>query len=186
MPACSAARTSLACSTALRGVGAQPVVGIVPVDEALDLLLRPVGDGGAEGGLGGGDALARGELRVPARHHRLGLVVEPAQQLALPAVPDAGPDGADVGDRQHQQQLQPLRALHDVGEVADGLGIADVAAEGDLAHQSGGARSSQATVSVSAALRPKRGHKRAGDARARRCEWSSLRPLAMSCRKAAT
>ena len=106
----------------------------MPVDEALDLLLRPIGDGGAERGLRCGDPLARGELRVAAGHHRLGLVVERAQQLALPAVPDAGADGADVGDGQHQQQLQALRALHDVGEVADGLGVADVAAEGDLAH----------------------------------------------------
>ena len=32
------------------------------------------------------------------------------------------------------KQLQPLRALHDVGKVADGLGIADVAAERHLAH----------------------------------------------------
>ena len=98
------------------------------------VLCRPVGDGGAEGLLRRGDALARGELGVPAGHHRLGLVVERAQQLALPAVPDAGADGADVGDGEHQQQLQALRALHDVGEVADGLGVADVAAEGDLAH----------------------------------------------------
>ena len=80
------------------------------------------------------DALAGPELRVPAGNQRFGLAVERAQQLAFPAVPDARSDRADVGDGQHQQQLEAFRALHDIGEVAHGLGITDVAAEGDLAH----------------------------------------------------
>ena len=48
-PPARRARTSLACSTALRVSVLQPVVGIVPLDEALDLLGGPIGDGGAEG-----------------------------------------------------------------------------------------------------------------------------------------
>ena len=44
---------------------------------------------------------------------------------------------------------------------------------------------SQATVSVSAALMPKRGQS-VRAMRAPTSEWSSVRPLAMSCRKAAT
>ena len=135
-PACSARAHELGVLDHLARVGPQPVVGIVPARRSA----RPPPRGQSataarKAAWARGDAVARGELRVAARHHRLGLVVEPAQQLALPAVPGAGPDGADVGHGQHQQQLQPLRALHDVGEVADGLGVADVAAEGDRAHQ---------------------------------------------------
>ena len=118
----------------LARLGAQPVVGIVARKEALHVLLGPVGDGGAKRLLGPRRALARGQLCVPARNQRLGLVVERAQKLALPAVPDAGPHRADVGDGEHQEQLEALRALHDVGEVAHGLGVADVAREGDPAH----------------------------------------------------
>ena len=33
------------------------------------------------------------------------------------------------------KQLQPLRALHHVGEIADGLGVGQIAALGDVAHR---------------------------------------------------
>ena len=81
------------------------------------------------------EAMAALDLRVAAGEQRLGLVIERAQQLALPAVPDAGADGADVGDGQQRQQLQPLRALHDLGEILAGLGVGQVAALGDVAHR---------------------------------------------------
>ena len=57
-----------------------------------------------------------------ARQHFLGRVVEIAQQRRLPGVPDRGPDGADVGDGQHQQQPQPLDRLHHLDEVVMVLG----------------------------------------------------------------
>ena len=147
---------NLACSTAFSR-RSQPVVGVVAIDIALDLGLRPVGEVCAECRLRGLDPVARADLRVAAGNDRLGLVVERAQELALPAVPDAGPDSADVGNGEHQQQLQTLGALHDVGEVADGLGIADVAA-GAILLIVRCCSISQATVSVSAGVRPKRGH----------------------------
>ena len=71
--------------------------------------------------------LAAVGLNAGAGKQRLGLMIERAQQLALPAVPDARADGADVGDGQHQQQLQALGRANDVREIADGLGIADIA-----------------------------------------------------------
>ena len=111
--------------------GFEPVIGVVPIDEALNSSFGQSADRHAECFLRCRDALARRKLRVPAGNQRLGLVVERAQQLALPAVPDARSNGADVGNGQHQQQLEAFRALHDIGEVADGLGVADVAAEGD-------------------------------------------------------
>src|SRR5690606_5089376 len=64
----------------------------------------------------------------------LRLPIELAQKLTLPAVPRAGADGADVGDRQQKQQFQPLRALYDRREVADRLGVSKIAAERDVAH----------------------------------------------------
>ena len=53
---------------------------------------------------------------MAAAEHDLGLPIERAQQLALPAVPDAGPDRANVADGEHEQHLQPLLRLHDRGE----------------------------------------------------------------------
>ena len=46
-----------------------------------------------------------------------------------------GPDGADVGHGQHQQQPQALHRLHRRSEGLDGLGIVDIALEGGVAHQ---------------------------------------------------
>ena len=184
-PSFSAPLQQLGVLDLARGVGAQPVIGIVAVDEALDLLWRPIGERPAQSLLGVGDALAALHLRMAARHERLGLVIERAQELALPAVPDAGSDGADVGDRQQQQQLQPLRALHDVGEVADGLGIGNVAALRDVAHHQvlldePGDRLRLGRASVRGAGQSLRAM------RAPTIEWSSFRPLPMSCRNAAT
>ena len=57
------------------------------------------------------------------------------KQLPLPVVPDAGADRANVDHGQHQQQPQPLRALHVRDEVLDRLGIGEVALERGLRQQ---------------------------------------------------
>ncbi len=62
-------------------------------------------------------------------------MIDLAQQARLPAVPDLGPDRADVGGGQHQEQLQPLGRLHLRREILDRLGIVDVALEGGVAHK---------------------------------------------------
>ena len=49
---------------------------------------------------------------MAARQHKLGLPIERAQQLALPAVPDAGANGANIAHGEHQQQAQALQRLH--------------------------------------------------------------------------
>ena len=46
-----------------------------------------------------------------------------------------GPDRLDVADGEDQQHLQPLEALHDGGEVEDGLAVVEVARLGGHAHQ---------------------------------------------------
>ena len=71
---------------------------------------------------------------MAAAKQGLGLEIERAQELALPAVPDPRPHRADVGDGEQQQQLQPLRALHQRGEIAHRLRIVEIAALRDLAH----------------------------------------------------
>ena len=70
-----------------------------------------------------------------ARHQLDRAVIELAQQRRLPAVPHLGAHGADIGDGEDEQQLQPLGRLHLRGEAADGLGIVDVELEGGAAHQ---------------------------------------------------
>ena len=67
---------------------------------------------GEEGILGFDDPLLAGEAQMISGKHRLGFMVEGPQQLALPAVPHAGSDGANVGDGEEQKQFQPLGRLH--------------------------------------------------------------------------
>ena len=113
-----------------RGVETQQVVGVGPVEEALDLLARPVGELGARRRARRlQPPLAVGQ-RAAAGHRRLGAVIQVAQQLALPAVPHVRPDGADVRHRQHQQQAQALRRADGGDEVLDGARVGDVAVEG--------------------------------------------------------
>ena len=47
------------------------------------------------------------QFREAAGQQQFGLVVEVAQQLPLPAVPDARPDAANVADGEDEQKLQP-------------------------------------------------------------------------------
>ena len=65
----------------------------------------------------------------------LGGIEQAAQQLPLPVVPGARPDRADVDNGQHQQQAQPLGALHRGDEILDRLGVGQVALEGGGRHQ---------------------------------------------------
>ena len=88
-----------------------------------------------------GERLLRGRDALPAaagigaRKRRVGLVIERAQELALPAVPDARPDRADVGGGHDQQQAQALGRLDHLGDVAHRLGIVGVALERGSAEQ---------------------------------------------------
>ena len=88
---------------------------------------RPVLELGAELGLRHRDALRAVDLGEAAGQHRLGLVIERAQELRLPAVPHAGADRADVGGGQDGEQLHALQRLHHGGEILDGLAVGQVA-----------------------------------------------------------
>ena len=88
----------------------------------------------AQLGLRHRDALGAVDLGEAAGQHRLGLVIERAQELRLPAVPDAGPDRADVGGGQDGEQLHALQRLHHGGEVLDGLAVGQVARLRDRRH----------------------------------------------------
>ena len=61
-------------------------------------------------------------------------MVEFAQKLALPAVPDTGADGADIADGEEEQEAQALGGLHRLDEVLHGLRVFEVALEGVAAH----------------------------------------------------
>ena len=123
----------------LARIGFEPVIRVVALDETINIRPRPVGGRRAQRRLGGGNAIARSKLRVAAGHHRLSLVIERAQQLALPAIPHGRSNGADVRYRKNQQQFEALRALHDVGEIADCLGVANIATEGERSSSRGAA-----------------------------------------------
>ena len=71
---------------------------------------------------------------MAAAEQGLGLEIEVAQELPLPTGPHPRPHGAEIGDGEHEQELQPLAALHEIGEVADGLRVVQVAALGEGAH----------------------------------------------------
>ena len=73
-----------------------------PLDVAA-LVLQPELEAGARPEHEALEQLGLGEA---AGEHRLGLVIERANELRLPAVPHAGPDRADIDDGQHRQQPQ--------------------------------------------------------------------------------
>ena len=106
----------------------------MPRDKPIDIACRPIGQVPPQLVLRARDAFAMANGRVTAGNDRLGLVVERAQQLPLPAVPRSGTDRTDIGNRQQQQQLQAFGALDDRGKVFDGLGIGNIAALGRVAH----------------------------------------------------
>src|SRR6266511_4284795 len=91
-------------------IGPQPIRRVVAVDEALEVLFRPDREALAQSILGAGYALGATQSRVAAAEQRLGLEIKRAQQLALPAGPHPRADGADVGDREQEEEFQPLAA----------------------------------------------------------------------------
>ena len=62
-------------------------------------------------------------------------VVQLAQQLALPAVPRARPDRANIDRGEDGELAQPFESLHFGDEILDRLGVGKVALEGGVAHQ---------------------------------------------------
>src|SRR6476620_11598260 len=93
----------------------------------LDFVGRPVRELRAQLVLGDPDARLALDARMAAGEDDLRLPEERAQELPLPAVPDAGADGADVGDGEDQEELQALQRLHRRGECRDGLAVGYVA-----------------------------------------------------------
>ncbi len=118
----------------LRKIDLEPIGRIVPRDIAVDLLGRPIGELVAELGLRHRDAARAVDLGEAAGQHRLGLVIERAQELRLPAVPHAGADRADVGGGQDGEELHALERLHDRAEILDRPAVGEVARLRDRRH----------------------------------------------------
>ena len=71
---------------------------------------------------------------MAAPQHDLGLPIESAQELAFPAVPHAGADGADVGNGEGDQHFEPFLRLDDRGQAFGGARVGDVAALRRVGH----------------------------------------------------
>ena len=110
-------------------------VCIVELARQLDETALVDAERGARCILLGDDAFAPAMLLVAQPQHLLGRFEQCAQQLALPAVPDARTHRADIDHGQHQQQFQALGALHHGGKIGDGLVIGEVALERGGRHQ---------------------------------------------------
>ena len=83
----------------------------------------------------GNDALAPTLLLMAQPQHFLGGLIEIAQQLSLPAVPDTRSHRANIHHGQAQQQAQPFGALHHIDEIEDCLIVRQIALEGGGRHQ---------------------------------------------------
>ncbi len=116
------------------GGEAQPVARVLTLDEGAHRLVRPAAQRLRERLLSGRDAFPAA-AGIGARKRRVGLVIQGAQELTLPAVPDAWPDRADVGGGHDQEQAQALGRLDHLGHVAHRLGIVGVALERGSAQQ---------------------------------------------------
>ncbi len=116
------------------GVEREPVAVGMAREIAVPGGFRPVAEMRGQGLLRLGDARLAVDRVIATLQHGLGFEIELAQQLRLPAVPDAGADGLDVDDGQDKEHFQPLGTLHQIGEVAHGARIGDVAALGDVGH----------------------------------------------------
>ena len=103
----------------LRQIDLEPIGRMMQRDIGVDLGRRPVAELGAELGLRHGHALRAVDLGKPAGQHRLGFVIERANELRLPAVPHPGPDRLDVGGGENGEQLEALDRLHRRAEVLD-------------------------------------------------------------------
>ena len=99
----------------LRQIDLEPIGRVMQRDIGVDLGRRPILELGPELGLGNGDALGAVDLGESAGEHRLGLVIERANELRLPAVPHARSDRLDVGGGEDGKQLHALDRLHDRG-----------------------------------------------------------------------
>ena len=97
-------------------------------------IASPAGQGGPGAvGLGAPRMLRRGVGPAPAERGLAG-GEEIAEQLALPAVPDAGTHGPDVRHGEDQEGAQAFGVLHDPDEVGHRPGIRHVPLLGEVRH----------------------------------------------------
>ena len=110
LPPSSAAAQEARMRDLVRQIDLQPVGRVVPRDIGVESLRSASPSSSARNSACAmRDALRAVDLGEAAGQHQLGLVVERAQQLRLPAVPDARADRPDVGDGQDEEQLQALQ-----------------------------------------------------------------------------
>ncbi len=99
-----------------RGLPLQPIGGIVARGVGVELRIGPARQRAAQSLLRRLDPRLAVHGGMAAAEHDLGLPIERAQKLALPAVPDAWTHGADVGCGEGKQHLQAFLGLHDLSQ----------------------------------------------------------------------
>ena len=117
------------------GQQALPVGGVMAPKFGADILCIPADQRLAQLALGLVLPAFAVDMFQPAFQRIGGLPIQPAQQHGLPVVPGAGADTADIADRQHRQQIQPLAGFHRLGEIAYRARIADIALLRHVGHQ---------------------------------------------------
>ncbi|CAI8208949.1 MAG: Uncharacterised protein [SAR116 cluster bacterium] len=77
----------------------------------------------------------RNGARISAAQNRIRLKIQLTHQGRFPAIPGGRANAANISHCQHQQQLKPLRRLHNIRKVGNGFWIVQIITEGGLAHQ---------------------------------------------------
>src|SRR6202022_5103512 len=89
----------------VRQIDLQPIGRIMQADIGIALWCAPILYLGAEFRLRLRDPLRPVDLREAAREHRLGFVIEGANEVRLPPVPHARTDRLDVGGGKNGEEL---------------------------------------------------------------------------------
>ena len=118
---------SLACRSFCSRCGLEPIGLRKPRRIGLEIEVGPLRQRTAQFLAGLRDTLLAVDRRMAAGEHNLGLPIERAQKFALPIVPDARSDGADVADGKNKKHFEAFERLHAVGEGRDGCVVAEIA-----------------------------------------------------------
>ena len=94
-----------------RGIDLEPVGRIMALGVGIELRVRPSGQRAPQSFLCRQHTRLAVDRRMAAAEHDFGFPVKAPQKLALPPVPNARADRANVGDGQRNEHLEPLLRL---------------------------------------------------------------------------
>ena len=112
-----------------------PIGRIMPPQFGLERPCIPSFERVAQARLGLGPAMLPVQILQPMFKRAGRLAVQLPDQHGLPVVPCLRANTANVADRQHRQQVQPLASLHRLGEIPQGARVRQVAFLRHVGHQ---------------------------------------------------